>query len=90
MAKYLINIFIYLNQLIQVLIVEVQQIIFQTIAQPSMAKFTDLAELVSKIEEPSPSSNVSQSSFDTDEGRQHLMMNFQLMCYCVLLLSFLM
>ena len=44
-------------------------------AQPSMAKFTDLAELVSKIEEPSPSSNVSQSSFDTDEGRKHLMMD---------------
>ncbi|XP_063429612.1 patatin-like phospholipase domain-containing protein 7 [Mytilus trossulus] len=39
----------------------------QTMAQPSLAKFTDLAELVSKIEEPSPSSNVSQSSFDTDD-----------------------
>lgn len=41
----------------------------QTMAQPSMAKFTDLAELVSKIEEPSPSSNVSQSSssFETDD-----------------------
>lgn len=38
-------------------------------AQPSLAKFTDLAELVSKIEEPSPSSNVSQSSFDTDDGK---------------------
>jgi hypothetical protein len=55
-----------------------------------MAKFTNLAEVVSKIEEPSPSFNVSQSSFDTDEGRQHLMMNFQLMCYYILLLSFLM
>ncbi|CAC5379090.1 KRAB [Mytilus coruscus] len=46
-----------------------------TMAQPSLAKFTDLAELVSKIEEPSPSSNVSQSSFDTDDEMNEVMFN---------------